>query len=275
MSYKEFPLEPSTIENVDLAMYKWLDQELNLFTMTNNGSKKVPIVWILGERAHQIKNDFSLRDTQGTFILPVITLERTAMNKDLNKKGVVWSALPEYNDVKGGALEIGSRIVQDKSSNFAKATNLRKYGQPNFRNTNNKVVYESITIPLPVYVNMSYTIEIRTQYQQQMNDLVQPFLTITGGVNRVWVENSGHKYEAFIKGDIAQENKTRDMAEEERVFVSKITVETLGYLIGQGDNQNKPKIVVRETYVDVKIPRERVIVGDIEEEIKNKRTISY
>ena len=273
MSYKEFPLEPSTIENVDLAMYKWLDQELNLFTMTNNGSKKVPIVWILGERAHQIKNDFSLRDTQGTFILPVITLERTAMNKDLNKKGVVWSALPEYNDVKGGALEIGSRIVQDKSSNFAKATNLRKYGQPNFRNTNNKVVYESITIPLPVYVNMSYTIEIRTQYQQQMNDLVQPFLTITGGVNRVWVENSGHKYEAFIKGDIAQENKTRDMAEEERIFISKITVETLGYLIGQGDNQNKPKIVVRETYVDVKIPRERVIVGDIEEEIKNKRTI--
>lgn len=273
MTYKEFPLEPSTIENIDLAMYKWLDEQLNLFTNTNNGWKKVPVIWIMGERAHQIKNNRDLRDSQGTFILPVITLERTGMNKDMNKKGVIWSALPEYNDVKGGALEIGTRIVQDKSNNFAKATNQRKYGQPNYPNMNNKVVYETVSVPLPVYVNMSYSIEIKTQYQQQMNDLVQPFLTLTGGVNRFWIENNTHKYENFIKGDISQENKTRDLGEDERLFVSKITIETLGYLIGQGDNQNKPKIVVRETYVDVKIPRERVIVGDINEELKNKRTI--
>jgi hypothetical protein len=273
MSYKEFPLEPSTIENIDLAMYKWLDEGLNLFTNTNNGWKKVPIIWILGERSHQIKHNRDLRDTQGTFILPVITLERTGMNKDFNKKGVVWSALPEYNDVKGGALEIGSRVVQDKSSNFARATNLKKFGQTNYPNLNNKVVYETVSIPLPVYVNISYTIEIKTQYQQQMNDLVQPFLTLTGGVNRFWIENSGHKYENFIKGEISQENKTRDLGEDERLFVSKITIETLGYLIGQGDNQNKPKIVVRETYVDVKVPRERIITGSIEEELKNKSTI--
>lgn len=273
MSYKEFPLEPSTIENIDLAMYKWIDQELNLFTDTNNGWKKTPVVWVLGERAHQGKNNVDLRDINGTFILPVITVERTAINKDFNKKGVVWSALPEFNDVKGGALEIGSRIVQDKSNNFAKATNQRKFGQSSYPNINNRVVYETVSIPLPVYVTMTYSIEIKTQYQQQMNALVQPFLTITGGVNRVWIENNGHKYESFIKGDFSQENKTRDLGEDERMFTTKITVETLGYLIGQGDNQNKPKIVVRETYVDVKIPRERVIIGDIDEEIKNKRTI--
>lgn len=273
MSYKEFPLEHSTIENIDLAMYKWLDSQLNLFTTTNNGFKKVPVVWIIGERAYQSKNNPDLRDTQGTFILPVITLERTAINKDLNKKGVVWSALPEFNDVKGGSLEIGTRIVQDKSSNFARTTNFRKFGQANYPNTNNKVVYESISIPLPVYVTISYSIEIKTQYQQQMNELVQPFLTFTGGVNRFWIENSGHKYESFIKGDVSQENKTRDLGEDERIFVSKITIETLGYLIGQGDNQNKPKVVVRETYVDVKIPRERVITGSIEQELKNTRTI--
>lgn len=273
MSYKEFPLEPSTIENIDLAMYKWLDEQLNLFSNTNNGWRKVPVVWVIGERANQIKNNKDLRDNQGTFILPVITLERTGMNKDLNKKGVIWSALPEYNDVKGGALEIGTRVLQDKSSNFAKATNFRKFGQLNYPNANEKIVYESISIPLPVYVTLTYSVEIRTQYQQQMNELIQPFLTLTGGVNRFWIENQGHKYENFIKGDISQENKTKDLGEEERLFVSKVTIETLGYLIGQGDNQNKPKIVVRETYVEVKIPRERVITGSIEQELKNTRTI--
>ena len=71
MSYKEFPLEPSTIENIDLAIYKWLDEQLNLFTNTNNGWKKTPVVWIVGERAFQAKENKELRDDQGTFILPV------------------------------------------------------------------------------------------------------------------------------------------------------------------------------------------------------------
>lgn len=273
MSYKEFPLEPSTIENIDLAMYKWLDKELNLFTDTNSGWKKTPVVWVVGERSFQIKENKELRDELGTFILPVITLERTGMNKDLDKKGVVWAAIPEYNDVKGGVLEISSVILQDKSSNFARATNKSKFGQLNFPHSNNKIVHQITTIPLPVYVNMSYSIEIKTQYQQQMNELIQPFFTIPGGVNRFWTENNGHKYENFIKGDFSQENNSKDLQENERTFITKITIETLGYLIGQDKNQNKPKVVIRETYVDVKIPRERIITGSIDQEFKNKRTL--
>lgn len=271
MSEKEILLEPSTIETIDLAMYKWLNEELDLYTNTNNGFKKVPVVWVLGERTHQIKHNRTLRDTQGTFILPVITVERTSMNKDLNKKGIVWSALPEYNDVKGGALEINTRIVQDKSTNFARMTNNKKFGQLNYPNTNNKIVYETVSIPLPVYVNMIYNIEIRTQFQQQMNDLVQPFFTITGGVNRFFIKNEGHTYESFIKGDFSTENNVKNLQEEERMFITKITIETLGYLIGQDKNQNKPKIVVRETYVEVKIPKERIIFSSIEEDLKNKK----
>lgn len=273
MTEKEFPTEPSTIENVDLAMYKWLDEELNLFTNTNNGWKKVPVVWILGERAYQIKNDRNLRDVQGTFILPVITLERTAMNKDLNRKGVMWSALPETNDVMGGVVEITRRIVPDKTTNFARTTNKRKVGQINYPIENKKVIYESIIIPLPIYVTMNYTIEIRTQFQQQMNDLIQPFITIPGGINRIMVKSNGHTYESFIKGEFSFENNNNKLEENERVFITKINLETLGYLIGQDGNQNKPKMVRRENIVDVKIPRERVVVGDIDQDAKNKKLI--
>lgn len=270
MNQKQFPTQPSTIENIDLAMYKWLDEELNLFTNTNNGWKKVPVVWILGERSHQIKDKKELRDTQGTFILPVVTLERTGMNKDLNKKGVMWAAIPETNDVRGGVVEIQKRIVPDKTSNFARTTNKRKYGQLNYPSENKKIVYESLIIPLPVYVTMNYTIEIRTQFQQQMNDLIQPFITIPGGINRVMIKNEGHTYESFIKGEISFENNNNKLEDNERIFITKINLETLGYLIGQDVNQNKPKIVRRESIVDVKIPKERVLVGDIEQDSKNK-----
>lgn len=273
MSDKEFVLQPSTIENIDLAIYKWLDEELNLFTETNNGWKKVPVIWIIGERAHQVKNDFNLRDSQGTFILPVITLERTAMNKDLNKKGTIWSAISEIGDERGGSLLIGTRIVQDKSTNFARSTNKRKFNQLNYPNKNNKIVYESLSIPLPVYVSITYTIEIKTQYQQQMNELTTPFVTFPGGINRFVTNYNGHKYENFIKGEISYDNNASKLEENERIFSSKITVETLGYLIGLDKNQNKPKIAIRQNIVDVKIPREKVIIGDIDEDVKNKRTI--
>lgn len=266
MTEKYFPTEPSTIENVDLAVYKWLDEELNLYTETNNGWKKVPVVWILGERAHQVKDKKELRDEQGTFILPVITLERTGVSKDLNRKGVMWSAIPEVNDVRGGVVEIQKRIVPDKTSNFARTINKRKVGQLNYPIQNKKVVYESLIMPLPIYVTMNYVIEIRTQFQQQMNQLIQPFVTLPGGINSVVVKNNDHRYEAFIKSEINFENNNNKLDENERLFITKINLETLGYLIGQDGNQNKPKIVRRENFVDVKIPRERVVVGDINED---------
>lgn len=267
MNNKEFPIEPSTIETIDTAMFNWLDKELNLFSTTGKGWQKTPVIWVLGERTHQVKSSRELRDSQGTFILPVITVERSSITKDMNKKGIIWSAIPEYNDVKGGMIEIGQHINQEKSSNFARASNKNKFGQLNFPNKNNKVVYQTVSIPLPVYVTVNYTIQIKTQFQQQMNELIQPFLTLTGGVNRFYIKDNGHTYESFFKSDISVDNTTSDLQENERMFSSKIEIETLGYLIGQDKNQAKPKVVIRENFVDVKMPKERVIFGDINEEI--------
>ena len=44
-----------------------------------------------------------------------------------------------------------------------------------------------------------------------------------------------------------------------------MTFTVLGYLMGEGNNQIRPKIIKRENAVKVKIPRERVILGDIQE----------
>lgn len=271
MSQKEFPIEPSTIENIDLAMYNWLNEKMNLFATTNKGWQKTPVIWVLGERAFQVKDNKDLRDSQGTFILPVITIERTGINKDLNKKGVMWSAIPAVNDFKGGAIEIGRIINQEKSSNFARATNSRSFGQLNVPYKNKKIVYQTTSIPLPVYVMIGYTIEIKTQYQQQMNELLQPFITTTGGINAFFIESQGHRYESFIKSDFSATNTVNDLQENERMYSTKIELETLGYLIGQDKNQEKPKVVIRENFVDVKIPRERIIVGDINAELDKSK----
>ena len=55
------------------------------------------------------------------------------------------------------------------------------------------------------------------------------------------------------------------MGTDERMYKTEINFEVLGYIIGEGPNGERPKAIRRENAVDVKISRERVIVGDIPE----------
>ena len=46
------------------------------------------------------------------------------------------------------------------------------------------------------------------------------------------------------------------------MFETKVLVKVLGYITGEGVNRNESRITKRETVVEIKISRERVIVGD-------------
>ena len=79
------------------------------------------------------------------------------------------------------------------------------------------------------------------------------------------LKRDGHQFEAFIKGDFVTNSNMNALDMEPRNFETVVTIEVLGYLIGNGPNEERPKIVIRENAVDVKIPREHVILGDINE----------
>lgn len=260
---------PSTIENIDGALLDYLD-ELKIFCTTNEGWKQAPIIWTSAERSFQIKNNKDLRDDNGMLIKPIITIERTNIAKDLNKKGKIYAAIPNVPDAKGGAITIARRINQDKTSNFANADAERIHRQKTFKTPpSKKVVYETITVPIPVNIELTYNITLYAEYQQQMNEMTVPFITKPGGVNLVIIHKNRHRYEAFIQSDFSQNNNLSSLSSEERKFETKIEVRVIGYLIGQDENQEQPKIVRRQNAVEVKIPRERVIVGDVNEFIKN------
>ena len=67
-------LKPSTFETIDKAILKWVDEALNIHSTTNDGWKKVPVVWITAERAYQIKNKREMRSVDSeALIFPLIT----------------------------------------------------------------------------------------------------------------------------------------------------------------------------------------------------------
>jgi hypothetical protein len=274
---KEIEIMPSTLETIDFAVYDYVNERLDLSTMTNKGFKKVPIIWVATERAFQIKENRDLRDPEETLILPLITLERSSVNKDLAKRVIPYANIPAVNDAQGGTITMARRINQKKTAEFQNNIARRKYnngqvaGLGYAQNTfpkivNEKTVYETITMPLPVWVSVSYEISIRTEYQQQMNDLTTPLLR-EGGLNSMprRLERDGHKFEAFIRGGFSNNSNVGQLEMELRLYETTVSMEVLGYLIGNGPNAEKPKVVIRENAVEVKIPREHVILGDIDE----------
>ena len=257
-------LEPSSIETIDLGIYKYVDENFDLHTTTNDGMMKVPVIWTGTERTFQIKNNKDIRDSVGKLKLPLVTINRDSIAKDPNFKGSFQAHIFENNDYGGGAITRARRIKQVKTRNFANADFARTVENPKDtgRSDNKKIVYEYLTSPIPTYVTVMYTIVLRTEYQQQMNDLMTPFITRTGQINSFIFEYDGHRYEAFIQSDFSENKNTAALNEDERMFETKISIKVLGYLIGDGPNREKPQITIRENIVEVKISRERVITGD-------------
>ena len=271
---KDIEFLPSTIETIDAAFYDWINDSLNISVTTNKGWQKVPVLWLTAERAYQIKHDKSLRDSVGKLRLPLITINRASIAKDPAFKGAIQAHFPsgpQYDgDYKGGAITIARRIKQDKTRNFANKdfrngiNGVAPGGTPEYtgRSSNSKVVYETLTIPVPTHVTVNYSIMLTTEYQQQMNHMMIPFLTRTGNINGFTFGKDNHKFEGFIQQDFSDGGNKASLGEDERKFETKVDVKVLGYLIGEGPNDPRPKITVRENQVEVRISRERVILGD-------------
>ena len=264
--------EQSSLETIDKAVLNYVDERLNISVDTNEGFKKVPVLWVTAERAYQLKHNKDLRDSEETLILPLMTVNRVSIEKNPASEYAIPAAnIPEVRDAMGGSITIARRINQKKTSEFQNAYSKRKYGRSTWPAVPPKrTVYETITIPFPTWIAVNYEISVRTEYQQQTNEILRKFIR-QGGLNRMpfRIESDGHKYEAFIDGSINNQSNVADIGMKQRNYETMISFKVLGYLFGDGDNQEKPNIVRRQNAVEVKIPRERVIFGDVQDFLDN------
>jgi len=278
----------STIETIDSAILNHL-KKLNLHVMTNKGSIPVPIIWVGAERTYQMKHDLTLRDSEGLLKLPLITIERKELTKD-PAKSPLPSNIPDHG--VGGYIPVRRRVVQDKTVAFKNAAAIKKSGaEKNVGvddtqfletrkfptkiakmfdtrpvNAKDRTVYETTYIPVPVYVNVKYEIHIRTEFQQQMNQLITPFIASNSKLGRnhkyFTMIQDEHLFEGMIDNSFSNDNNAAKLDEEERIFNSVVNIDVLGYLIGGGINDD---IILEKKYeniVEVKISRERVILAD-------------
>jgi hypothetical protein len=263
-SLKEVGMLSSTIEDIDYAIVSWLKDDLNLSTRTNEGFINVPVLWQAPERAYQVKNAKDLRDDAGALKLPLISIERTTITKDPAKKGSFQANLYSVEkNGRPGRIVIAKRVVPDKTRNFAVSSGTRTNSdgtrQKYYPRKNHKVVIQTVSIPIPVYVDVEYKISIKTEYQQQINQLTTPFITRTGQINAFTMKRNGHVYEGFVQQGYAQSNNASSMGEDSRLYSTDITINVLGYLIGDGENPDTPIARIDENVVEYQFPSESVV----------------
>ncbi len=269
MLNQEEIIEPSNLETIDLA-FKTFIEEMNLAASTNTGWRKVPVIWATSEKSFLVKSDEFLRDNDGTIRYPMITISRTQIEKTSDGKGTFYGSTGFFRRPSDGQYHRITKILNQKDTKkFANNDSKKKIdqvvgnGQEFFPRKNEKVVYETIFIPVPQHIVVHYDVKIFTEFVQNQNELTQPFLNFNGAIKSFAIKAEGHKYECFFE-EIEDESSENEL-EKQREFISTIKFRVHGYIIGSGNNDEKPKIIKTQNSVEMKFPRERVMIGDFPE----------
>lgn len=255
MNNQDIIFKESTLETIDYALINWV-KKLNLHVKSASGWEQVPVLWEKSEKSFQFKHNQQIRDEKGNLIYPIMFVKRNSVKKDVEKQMHIGN-IPNVNDYKGGSLTIAKKINQDKTANFENARSKYWTGFKNSKIAPKKTVYKIYTVPMPTYLEVSYTLRIISEYMEHMNQLLSPFLSTGGNINYHLIDSEqGHKYETFIDAQYEIQNEDRD---GEVIYFSDISFRVMGYIIGAGPNQSQPKITVRENAVDIKLLQEKII----------------
>jgi len=259
-----YGFNPSTLEDVDTAFFNFLNDDLNIFCDTNEGFHKVPVIFASPERSFQIKDNPELRPNGRTLEYPMISIVRGTVVNNPSNKGKYGVYIPPYYGFykKGGSIPIARRVNQEKTRERANLTAKKRFNQTNFPFDNEKIVYDTLYVPQPTYVEVSYEVKLIAEYQSQMNQMLEAFMGNLSTPVAFNIKHNGHTYEAFGDETFTNEGNNSGLGLEERIFKSSTNITVLGYIIGANKNDKVPTVTIRESAAEVTIGRERVVLGD-------------
>lgn len=257
----------SAIEDFDYSIFEYIDKDLNIFCTTNEGWKKTKIIFSSPERSFISKADEELRDKNGTLIFPLITITRGDIKKPFNRSSMFGSNQFKVNDFKQNQILIHKEINQIKSAERARIKSKRINNQPYAPINNEKLVYNLYYIAQPTTLEIDYTIKIKTNFQQQMNEILGKFTTDLNNINYFVKERNNHKFEGFVDENFKNNSNSDSMEEEERFFETEVNIKMRGHIFDQ--TSNTPKVTIRESASDIIFTEEHVFKGSIEDYINS------
>ena len=266
LSYdSEFLIPTCTVEDVDRALFNLFDVDLDLFYKHEGAVVRVPVVFATGERFAILSRNKPLRDKNDTLILPLVSIARSSISKDmtrglatnqtapvtikrrLSKEDVEYQrimnkeALRNQDDRAHNAHMIGSDRGQGtKPGQIASRRNAPQTApayragklltEPDLRNN----IYEIFELPNVRYYTATYDVTIWTQYTQQMNDLLMSFMNAshTNSKMSFRIETSkGYYFVAYLDSALSPGNNFDDFTDSERIVRCSFTMSVPAYIL--------------------------------------------
>ena len=277
----DFNIPASGIEETDRGLFELFDKRLSFQVKIKDQSTKVPVVFSTGERFALTRRKQSIRDKNNALILPIISIHRTSIDTSPTQGGygtpisfrdqqsyIVRKRLDKkdrnYQNIIN-KLGIKNQTNVSSRRNFARSDifpgNIAKSGYiASRRNLNNLSllddpkgnllrndigdnIFEIITLPYPTFMMISYEVIFWTQYMQQMNQMIEILFSQFDGQDYAFqIESrSGHKYVAYIKSPLTNQDNFAEFAQDERVIKYTFNVNIPTYLLApKHDGQPSP-----------------------------------
>jgi len=231
---EDFDLPPCGIEDVDRAMFKLFNEDLPFYYELDGDMKRIPCIFAGGERAMILRRKEPIRDRQGAIILPLISIMRTGIDQSTEKgigpgDGVLTIKKRLSTEDRAYKKLVNPQGLQNQS-NVVESNPSGKLSLSN----NEASVFEIITMPNPRFFKATYDITFWAQYLQQMNGILEAFMTSynIGTAKSFKIETEkGYWFVAFTETPISDSTNFDGYQDDERLIKASITMSVTGYII--------------------------------------------
>lgn len=265
----DFFIPACTIEDVDKAVFKLFDSDLQL-TVTQRGEQKtIPVIFATGERFALVKRLKPVRDSEGAIILPLISIRRSGMTQSKSQTGrgqdtgdMVIKKRLDSSDRRYQTIVNNLNLVNQKNvvsdKRIIDNEDPKRNVDPGFVGSRDYTsgpvqadlfprigsnIFEIITIPFPKFYGMTYEVTFWTQYTTHMNSLLeQTILSYQApGNNFKITTDKGYWFVAYVDDEFADGTNFDDFTDQERIVRYTFTLSVDAYLVAnQPDGKVSP-----------------------------------
>ena len=236
--------EPSRISvslvDIDTAIIKYMDEVIQPFVVQDDLKVSVPILYANPERWKNTRKDGVLRDTRGKLQIPLIMIKRNNIAKnELN------NPINKYLERDFYSTSWNSRNKYDRFAIQNGIKESKRY----------------ISVMYPDFYDVEYSCMIWTEYQQQMNGLVEQ---ISFEVENYWGDKNKYKFKTSVE---SYNNSVVLPQRSDRLVRSEFTLMVKAYLLPEitVDKYGNPIDTNMVRFTNKKLVMvERIDLGDTE-----------
>ena len=270
----DYTVPSCTIEDVDKALFNLFDKDLDLFYKHDGSVVRVPVVFATGERFAILSRNKPLRDANDTLILPLVSIARSTIQKDMSRGAATnqtapvtvkrrlsptdpmyqrimnKEALKNQDDRADGSHILGERGAGTKPGQIATRRGLNETAAEYrsgrlLKPVGNNNIFEIFELPRALYYTATYDVTIWTQYTQQMNDLLTSFMTAphTGSKISFRIEtDKGYYFVAYLDGDISPNTNFDEFTDNERLVKYTFNMSVPAYIVNPNHEGSRNEI---------------------------------